>query len=303
MIVTSLCGSTTAFWHGSAKQRCRLNKEWKSPMNVERLILFDLDKTLINENYKYTPNDNPHIIKQAIQKKVQVGWLVGLNSDTPVRRLQTRWEELGMNGPIIAENGAVIWLPDEGEVFVSKARDLFAKLREEVIAALARLEDCCVFIGDGLMFAEKATGIAGGKAVAAVDRYRQCGLGVFIRKVVNGRPEKDSKTAECVARHIYRLIPNHPLIPPPDPNSISKYCFFHVNARDVNKAIGLEEVRKRLPHLGRMVMVGDSMSDFMDVPGVEHWAVGNADPTFKEKASGIAQAEYTEGCIEILQNL
>jgi hypothetical protein len=72
----------------------------------KRLALFDLDGTLINESYQVTDDG----IYQAIQQAQDAGWRVGLSSDTPYEPLAAWRDKFGMNGPIIAENGAVVEL-------------------------------------------------------------------------------------------------------------------------------------------------------------------------------------------------
>ncbi len=48
-------------------------------------------------------------------------------------------------------------------------------------------------------------------------------------------------------------------------------------------------------------MVGDSMSDFLNLPYVEQYAVGNADMDYKKKATFIANSQFTDGVIECLR--
>lgn len=69
-----------------------------------KLVLIDLDKTLIDTNYQ--PNDGR--INSEIKRLQNGGWQLGLSSDTPLLTLQ-RWSDIfGMSGPIIAERGALI---------------------------------------------------------------------------------------------------------------------------------------------------------------------------------------------------
>jgi hypothetical protein len=206
-----------------------------------------------------------------------------------------------MNGPVIAERGAVVWLPSTGEILVSKAEKLFTEIREKVVLTLGRLEGCCVFVGDALTFAEEATGVEGCAILTAIDEYRRCSLGAFIRKVADGQLIRDRMTAGLVADRIRSVIPEHPLV---SPATLDKeYSLLLVHANDADKGRGLREVGKHMQDLERVVMIGNSMSDLVDFPSVEHWAVENADPAFKTRASEIALSGHTKGCVEILRRL
>jgi hydroxymethylpyrimidine pyrophosphatase-like HAD family hydrolase len=54
-------------------------------------------------------------------------------------------------------------------------------------------------------------------------------------------------------------------------------------------------------HPTRIVMIGDSMTDFLDAPDIIQCAVGNADPRYKELCQIVAKAHYTAGVYECLK--
>ena len=71
---------------------------------MHKLVLCDVDETILNPEY----TTNSRRFKQKIQEMQRMGIIIGLNSDTPARRLQKLRVEWGMNGPVIAELGGVI---------------------------------------------------------------------------------------------------------------------------------------------------------------------------------------------------
>jgi hydroxymethylpyrimidine pyrophosphatase-like HAD family hydrolase len=265
-----------------------------------RLVLLDLDGTVIDQNYNLTADVTS--LTSVISHCKDSGWLVGLNSDTPLKPLQIWWRKLCLNGPIIAERGAILWLPDGREVLTSNTEDLFTSLREEVIKLLLRIPGSLVIVGDATEFIRNVTHLTGcDSLVVAVNAYRRCSLSFFVR-AVNDRGElvKDPVMAKHVVEQISFLAHRYPVLSHGQLDE--RYCIFIINAPDTDKTKGVRRLLQELPS-EEVIMVGDSMSDFIDEPQVKHYAVGNASLEFKAKCERVANRAYTEGVLELLNQL
>jgi hydroxymethylpyrimidine pyrophosphatase-like HAD family hydrolase len=76
-----------------------------------------------------------------------------------------------------------------------------------------------------------------------------------------------------------------------------------VNALDTSKSLGVRTLLRQVAPPPQIFMIGDSMSDFIDMLGVRHLAVANAAPAFAALAERVASTPYTDGCIELLSAL
>jgi hydroxymethylpyrimidine pyrophosphatase-like HAD family hydrolase len=265
---------------------------------MNRLVLLDLDGTLIDEDYHMTAS-----MASAINQLKAADWLIGLNSDTPLKPLQAWWRKLGLNGPIIAEKGAILWLPDEGQTLItSDTEDLFASLREQVVELCLQVPGCLVVVGDATEFVRSVTHLTGcDSCVVAVNAYRRCSLSFFVRTIgEQGKLGKDPVVARGIIGQIGILSPRYPILN--DGQLDERYCIFIVNAPDANKTKGACRLLRELP-TEEVIMIGDSMSDFIDEPRVKHYAVGNASLGFKAKCEKVANRAYTEGVLELLDQL
>jgi hydroxymethylpyrimidine pyrophosphatase-like HAD family hydrolase len=266
--------------------------------NLRKLILFDWDNTIVNGTYQIIDSR----FKATIREKISDGWWIGLNSDTPLRRLQVWWKSLGMNGPIVAEKGAVIWWPTTKEVIVSQTSDIFSAFRREVILSLTQMLEIGLFVGDSMEFIRSVQRIEGGNSVfVALDAYRMCSLGIFVRRIEKGWLSNDYEAAERIRDQITPFVPFHPLVSAIDFNP--EYGFMSVNSLDADKTIGVKALLEKWGATSKLIMVGDSIADYIELPGVLHFAVGNARPEYKEKAHRIATRNYTEGCVELLSTI
>ena len=82
---------------------------------MKKLVLCDVDKTIVDVKYQITSPSLAKIIESVQSDNL----LVGLNSDSPMIRLKRLASAWRMNGPIIAELGGVVnyhsvsWLRDK----------------------------------------------------------------------------------------------------------------------------------------------------------------------------------------------
>jgi len=71
------------------------------------LVLIDVDWTLLNDLFHFEPNG----LAEKIKVMTAAGWEIGLMSDRPQNELMEFSDELGMNGPLLAELGNVLIYP------------------------------------------------------------------------------------------------------------------------------------------------------------------------------------------------
>lgn len=270
-----------------------------------KLLLLDWDDTVA----KRTGSVDFASLKQAIKTKITDDWLVGLNSDTPLKRLRSWAESLGMNGPVIAEKGAVVWCPRGDESIVSQAAGYFATLRTNIVHLLTATPNITLYFGDNTSFVNTVKNVGGADStLVALDSFRVCSIGLFVREIRGGV----AQLSVAAARRIRDLIVS---IQPPDPavketiHLDEHYCFLSLRPNDATKRLGLSALLERCRTLNNVVMIGDSIDDFLgsvdefrgSLTNLEHWAVGNADPRFKAKATRVSELSHCDGCIELLQ--
>jgi hydroxymethylpyrimidine pyrophosphatase-like HAD family hydrolase len=267
---------------------------------VSGLILFDWDNTITIADDVSQMNDDR--FKSVIQTKINEGWHIGLSSNTPLKRLQSWWGSLGMNGPIVAEKGAIVWWPNIRAIQVSQSSEVFSAFRNEVILTLARTPDVGFLFGDNAEFIRSVNKMISNDSIfVALDAYRICSLGLFVRKIRDNLLVKDHVAAETILELITPILPSHPLISQIDLNL--EWCFLGVNPLDADKSSGVRVLLEKWAMTPEVIMVGDSIADYVDLPQVRHFAVGNAQPAFKSRADRIATRNYTQGCVELLSSI
>lgn len=265
---------------------------------MERLILLDWDSTIADEENQI--NDSQ--LQEAIQAKIDQGWYIGLNSDTPLERLRSWWKSLQMNGPIIAEKGAVLWWPDAQDIVLSQTSSTFSAFRQKIILALTQRKGYALFFGDNTQFIRSANKIlCNDTMIVALDAYRVCSVGMFVRRIIDGMLVCDLSATESIYELLKSLSPPHPLVSQIDLNP--NYGFLSVNALDTDKTYGVRVLLEKWAKCNEVIMIGDSMADYLLLPDVRHWAVGNAQHSFKVLAEKIASKNYAQGCVELLSTI
>ena len=265
---------------------------------MKRLVLFDWDNTIVDNAVRINDSD----FQRKIQDKVNEGWLIGLNSDTPFGRLYAWWKSLNMNGPIIAEKGGVIWYPQIEPIVLSPTKDLFVNLREKFIRAVIKVEGYSLFFGDNTQFINSISHIASIDSVLiAVDAYRVCSMGLFVRRIIDGKLVQDISTTEKVYELLISMYGSHPQISEIDFNR--EHSYLCINALDVNKSKGVKALFENWGAPDDAYMVGDSMSDYLALSKVSQLAVGNASSEYKRVSERVARLNFAQGCSELLDSL
>jgi hydroxymethylpyrimidine pyrophosphatase-like HAD family hydrolase len=278
-------------------------------MKNKRILLCDLDGTLINEKYALTVASDE--VVRVIREKQAEGWLIGLNSDTPFEPLRNWAARLQMNGPIICEMGQVLAnSPGDRPEFYGTMAAFFQDLRQKVaLRAQESIKHAFVGIGDVTEFMANEGKIFGvDKYAILINGYRQCSFSGYAKACRNGAlvndPEIFNRFSEivlaAVGDELQRLDPA---------DRSGRYAILILHEKGVSKSLAVKRFIDRFGDESEYIIIGDGKSDMFDekASNVRVCAVGNADPALKENArqSGgiVAKGLYTEGVLEILLSI
>lgn len=272
-----------------------------------RLVLLDLDNTLIDANYNLTVAEDE--IRTEVRALANRDIRIGLCSDSAVITLRQWSERLGLTGPIVAERGAVIWDPvqQREEAIEVSATSWFCELRQLFVGKILRnFPGATIMIGDATRFVkDRIVSTALTEQIFAVNGFRTASFSFFACRLTQERtvivPDAKllarasaivSDTIESLGRAKSDLYW--------DENSI--YGILIVHANTTEKWRGVSVLMDRLKP-EQTIMVGDGMSDFLGLQNVLQYAVGNADPRYKAKTAFVSGRSLTEGVIECLRQL
>lgn len=271
------------------------------------LILVDVDETLIDANYNLTCSASEW--KKSVRLAETRGVAIGLNSDSAYEMLQRRARAYGMNGPIVAERGALVGKNPEARALCTNAdaRD-FQKLRRAFAQTLmtgARLSKYLTIIGhvneiSGWKTAPSRNSCFNDTAVL-VNGFRYCSLSFYVRKRRGGHWIKDAEAldevigiVDSLARKRFSVLWN---TKDTDRNPDFGICIFH--HQDTKKSLACDPIIELFGERD-IYMIGDSMSDYMDDNRIRHCAVANASKEFKERCASVANQSRTRGVIELI---
>jgi len=264
-------------------------------MPDEKLVMFDLDGTVIDDTYSLTSSNMSRAVDSAIKR----GWKIGLSSDTPYEGLRQWRRSLGMNGPIIAERGAVVELESRLD-FDTQVADEISRSRAAIGEHLSRQAGTLVLEGSAMdVKAMAGTDLPAHRRIIIMNKLSRCSLRFFVRSTdENGSVQIDDDTTQATISELERFYPD---MKDAFIDNNPRFGLFIMAERGISKRKGLETLLNGVV-LSRCVMVGNSLADFVGNDLAEQYAVANADEDYK-KLVVVAKQELTEGCIEILDNL
>lgn len=271
---------------------------------MEHLVLADLDKTLIDERYHLTVPVRK--VRKAIQSLERRGILFGLCSDSPLPMLQAWQERIGAHGPIVSEQGALVFDPTSRTGFATlpEATEWFPTLRDEVVRSrIQKLHSWSIYLGDSTELIRQKVRVPGRHEVLIlVNSQRRHSFAAHLRRVgKRGELSIDSEMLSALRQEVEELartMTTEPL----DVDENPEYGVLILHAERNVKANGVRALVEQLK-LSRVTYIGDSWRDLIGDQRVNQTAVNNAMDTYKEHCSYIASASYTEGVLEILGRL
>ena len=266
---------------------------------LDKVALFDIDGTLIDNDYEVTSTE----IYPAIEYAIEAGWQVGLSSDTPYDRMKEWHDHFGANGPIIAEKGAHVVDSPLSETDTSEIRSQFLDLRDRAVGRF-KDEGIKVWEGDPTILIRSGEPFPYdaevGEVVVLLNSLRRHSFGYFIRVIGDGgtmhKSEADTLRLHNVVRSFY-----------PDGAKIHEdinhdFGLVIVSNASMNKRVGSLALLQSLG-LQRFAMVGNSFADYVGSDIAIHFAVGDATPEYKDVADVIATEPVTAGAAESLDLL
>lgn len=266
----------------------------KFPIPDNKIALFDLDGTILDDNYQITDLG----LTKSIMSAQSAGWLLGLSSDSAYETMAEWRNRFGMNGPIIAEKGAVV--EDlEGNLLYDREVEPHYQISRAAIAQYFTDLGYVTWEGDPVKVVRDREPIGQpGEPIILMSNQRRCSLVTFIRrKGENGKFEIDK---ELFDEHLPEVQARLPKIEKISEDINHKLGLIIATGENVHKRTGTERLR-RMNNLGRVAMIGNSISDYIGDDVAFHYAVQNSDEIFKSKANYITHRPFTEGVTELLQ--
>lgn len=265
--------------------------EQPRPHYSSKHVLSDLDATLLDRRYQFTSLT----IGRTVSDVQKNGLVIGLSSDTPYRALEAWHGRMGMNGPIIAEKGAVLGL-GTGLIYDSHLSSAFAETREKIERDLTD-KRFVLWHGNPVEAVRAGAHIGSpGDEVGLVNDLRIASAKVFFRRVdSHGRLVVDNETTRRAVDGIEEFYPDFPVTV--DYNE--SYGLIIISKAGIDKRSGTIDLM-RLQSTERIHMIGDSDADIVGTDIADHYAVANATSGLKEIAVYTANKPITEGAEEIL---
>jgi hydroxymethylpyrimidine pyrophosphatase-like HAD family hydrolase len=279
-------------------------------MNAQpkKIILCDLDGTLLNQRYEMTAPLSDLVT--AVTAKQEMGYSIGLNSDTPLLPLQTWARTFGMCGPLLCEKGQLLCVSPEGPVHIyGKMEPFFQRLRQQVMVQAHReIFETFVGVGDVTQFIIDGGGVYGvDRCAVLINGYRQCSFSAYALARQNDKLSTDAELFAKFCDLVFSIIGKDlELLDEPDRNEASGILILH--EKGASKSVAVERLFEEFGDDMELVMIGDGNADIIRTGHpIKLCAVANATPSLKAKAletGGIvATKPFAEGVLEILLHL
>ncbi|MDP2631751.1 MAG: HAD hydrolase family protein [Candidatus Uhrbacteria bacterium] len=268
-------------------------------------ILLDLHDTLTDSRYRLLGSG----IRSAIANVIDRGYTIGINSDSSFEACRTLYEQLGLNGPIICENGAGLSIDGISEVLSAFTQDAsrFVNLRSTFISLCGRhSSDLHVSSLEGMSF------VQGGdllikighhfRDVILVNPFRRWSLCFYARRHDCGKfdfsPELLGWGVDVLRGHVAEDDRFGDLWW--DINHDYGICIVH--DASTHKKRGVAKLLEKTAS-DSLIMIGNSMSDFVGDARVRQFAVANASEEYKARCELVASEPLTLGVAELLNCL
>lgn len=265
------------------------------PRPSDMALLLDIDGTLVNADYNLTSLELP----EAASHLQQQGWRIGLSSDSPLELMRFWKDELGFNGDLVAERGALV--ETDGEVLVSDSLErTFQDLRESALSAVSEnFPTSKLWSGNPVEAIRQQTQFGNpGETVILLNEFRRCSFGIFVRYIdENGAIIVDELT-QAVAEIIKPFYQTGDF----DEDLNYEHGLLIVGSSSIDKRIGSITLMEALG-IEQFGMVGNSKADYVGSDIAVHYAVDNASPEFKEVADYVSPHQLTHGVKDVIERL
>ncbi len=264
-------------------------------LQCEKLALFDVDGTLIDDNYNITDDR----IFESVKIAKEEGWTLGLSSDTPYESLLGWGEYFGIDGPIIAERGALVEVHGE-KISTINSTHSFVQMRQQIVEHFQE-QDIVVWQGNPVSLLKTNTTVGQpGELVVLINELREESLGLFFRVVgQEGELTIHEETTEELVAQIRSFYPEGTVF---DEDVNHSHGLIIVSHESINKRIGSLELQKILS-IGKFAVIGNSLADYVGDDIAVHLSVADGTQEYKEVADYVANSPVTAGAAEALDAL
>ncbi len=251
------------------------------------IIFSDVDGVWLDENNNFTPPNKSKL--EIIQSAKQAGYWVVLVSDTGSIALSQYAEQFDANSPVIAENGAYIYLPQQNiKLYTEESRaQFFQNLTNSIENQLNQKPNVVVYRLNATPYIQTTKNInEKNKTIYLINSAREESLGIYIRQSDNnGILSIDvQKTEETKALFVQEV---EKILPPSQKMIVKSYpqigsCL--VKNPKIQKWKAVQLFIESFPQDLRYYMIGDTENDSMQNLGriVTNCAVGNATDAYKK---------------------
>jgi hydroxymethylpyrimidine pyrophosphatase-like HAD family hydrolase len=270
-------------------------------MSKKYLINLDVNNTLLDTNYRSTSPTIQSVIEQLSNE----GSVFVINSDRSLEDIQAIAQLFGINGPIIGENGAFIYYPENDKVQVMLDEQILIeleRLKERIKAFIAeKYPNAHFFIADTTDINKHSVGQelpANKEQLFIMNIFRKFSVSVHVRKFFNDELIKDYEKAE----EFCALTKNELLCGFDGFNAHhdSDYANLLVHPVQSDRAASFMALADKYPHL-KKIFICDDLDDKPAMSEIDYFfAVGNASAEAKKAAHYVASETITKGVEEIL---
>jgi HAD superfamily hydrolase (TIGR01484 family) len=256
-------------------------------MLYKGLIFLDIDGTLLMPNYKTNSGKLPLYIKKLSKQ----GYLFCLNSNRAEQDLKPIIKQFFINGPVIGEHGTFF-------IFKNKRFSLFTSslISKKLVGILKKVR----IINNAFCVSADTVDYSWNKLnetplAWVVNKYRKYTASIHVRAWGKRDFTQAKKLAQLLKPYFKKT---HEVQVSPI------FCNVLLNPKGVNKGKALAMIRKNFFPKVPAVMIGDDAADLPTLKIINaFYAVGNAEPGLKRKATFVASKPFTQGVLEILQHI
>ncbi|HYF91032.1 MAG TPA: Cof-type HAD-IIB family hydrolase [Symbiobacteriaceae bacterium] len=252
-----------------------------------RLIATDIDGTLLNESHEVTPRT-----RQAVAELQRRGVTLVLTTARPPRAIRHIYDDLGLNGPVIAYNGALVYDPAHDRPLLHHPIH-----QEAALAIVAAIRAAAPELNLGLELMDEWH-------VDRVDEHLQWILDTNrVAAPIFGDVARAIETTRRKVSKIYFLAPAHvrraveERLPPGVSVTSSGMDFVEIHAAGVDKGAALRALGAILgiPREATLAL-GDGENDIplLQAAGLSV-AMGNAAETVRRAAGAVTEPNTAEG--------
>ncbi len=263
-----------------------------------KIVLFDLDLTLLDSNYQLT--------SEKFQEKCRaIGdtIVLGLNSDTPMSRLQEWAKQLEIpdyrSAPLVAENGAITRLGSQDSYLVEA--EIFTTIRKQASRILPQhlKRELTVQLADPMKVLNGTTRLPPGRHLL-LDTERECSLACWFLYISQCNQIQTDPEAMLLAKKPLKLLPGKPLYTDLSWDFDWNSAIAIARKPDTKKHMAAAKVVEHFGDAHSYYMVGNSVHDLLNPSPFIHCAVANATANYRRCAAFISQSKYTLGSVEAL---